>query len=181
MSLSQGSSALQINPMREVRLGKVVVNIAVGKSGEALEKAMKVLADLTGCKPCPRKAKKTIKTFGVRKGEPIACISTLRGDKAWAFLKRAFEAVRNRLPISAFDEIGNISFGVKEHIEVPGTKYDPNLGIYGFNVHITLERPGFRVKRRSLKRGKVGKGHAVTREEALSFVKDRFGVEVVEE
>jgi len=166
--------------MRQVRLGKVVVNIAVGKSGETLEKAMKVLAELTGCKPCPRKAKKTIKTFGIRKGEPIACISTLRGGKAEEFLKKAFEAVRNRLPSSAFDELGNISFGVKEHIEVPGTKYDPNLGIYGFNVHVTLERPGFRVKRRNVKRSKVGKSHLVNREEALSFIKNRFGVEVVE-
>jgi large subunit ribosomal protein L5 len=56
------------NPMLKPRIEKVVVNICVGKSGEPLEKAAKVLKDLTGQNPCKRKAKKTIRDFGIRRG-----------------------------------------------------------------------------------------------------------------
>ena len=94
------------NPMLQPRIGKVVVNICVGTSGEPLERAMKVLEELTGQKPCVRRAKKTIKPFGIRKGEPIACIVTLRGEKAVEFLDRALEAVGRRLKASSFDEYG---------------------------------------------------------------------------
>lgn len=168
------------NPMYQIKLEKVVVNMAVGRSGEPLQKGMKVLEELTGCKPCSRKAKTTIKTFGIRMGEPIACLVTLRDEKAESFLRKALETV-SKLSPSAFDDYGNISFGVKEHIEMPGARYDPNLGIYGFNVNISLERPGFRVKRRSFKRSKVGRNLIISKEEAIDFVRNRFGVEVGEE
>ncbi len=179
--MSEGSEKSIDNPMRKIKLEKVVVNMALGRSGEPLEKGMKVIEELTGCKPCARKAKKTIKTFGIRKGEPISCVVTLRGERAEDFLKKAFETVNNRINSAALDSCGNLSFGIREHIEIPGTKYDPNLGIYGFNVSIAFERPGFRVKRRCLKSSKVGKKHMLTSEEAKNFVKNSFGIEVYEE
>ena len=77
------------HPMRAIKLAKVTVHIGVGKSGEMLEKAMKVLSEITGQKPCTKQAKMTVKEFGTREGEPIACLTTLRGEKASAFLKRA--------------------------------------------------------------------------------------------
>ncbi|MDH5461323.1 MAG: 50S ribosomal protein L5, partial [Candidatus Bathyarchaeota archaeon] len=58
------------------KIEKVTVNISVGKSGEPLEKASNVLKQLTGQQPCKRKAKQTIRGFGIRKGEPIACLVT---------------------------------------------------------------------------------------------------------
>ncbi|MEM2602506.1 MAG: 50S ribosomal protein L5, partial [Candidatus Bathyarchaeia archaeon] len=131
--------------MRRIRVGKVVVNMAIGKSGDPLERARKVLEGLVGQRPCLRKAKKTIKDFGIRKGEPIACMVTLRGHKALEFLRRALAAIGNRIKASSFDEKGNFAFGIKEHIEIPGTKYDPELGIFGLDVIVALERPGFRV------------------------------------
>ena len=167
------------NPMRELRVEKVTVNIGVGKSGEPLEKAKKVLNQITNRTPCPRKAKKTIKEFGIRKGEPMACIVTLRRDEAKGFLKKALEAAGNKVRQSSFDNMGNFSFGIKEHIEIPGTKYIPELGIFGMNVAVTFERPGFRVKRRVIRKSSVGKGHLVTRDEAVKFIRSNFGTEVV--
>ena len=168
------------NPMRSIKLAKVTVHIGVGKSGEMLEKARKVLQDITGQKPCTRQAKRTVKDFGIREGEPIACLTTLRGDAANAFLKRGLEAVSNSLKRSSFDENGNFAFGVKEHIEIPGTKYQPEVGIFGMDIIGTLERPGFRVKRRRIRPSKVGKRHRVTREDAIKFVTEKYGIQVKE-
>jgi len=167
------------HPMRQVRLEKLTVHIGVGQSGEALEKARKILSELTGQKPSSQRARRTVKDFGIREGEPIACKVTLRRHKAIQFMKRALEAVGNRLSESNFDEHGNFAFGVKEHIEVPGTKYVPELGIVGFDVIATMERPGFRIKRRRIRRSKVGKKHLVTKEEAIRFVRSNFGTEII--
>lgn len=168
------------NPMRRIKVGKVVVNMAVGTSGERLMKAAQVLEKLTGQKPCFRKAKKTIKDFGIKKGESIACVVTLRGERAMDFLKRALAAVGFKLKRSCFDPLGNFSFGIREHIGLPGVKYDPALGIFGFDVCVSLERPGYRVKRRRRKRSDVGRGHLVTREEAWDFVQRELGVVLVD-
>jgi len=167
------------NPMLKPRIGKVVINASVGKSGEPLENAAKILENLTGQKPSRRKAKKTIRDFGIRRGEPISCVVTLRGRKAEEFLRKAFYAVENKISEKSFDEFGNFSFGIREHIELPGTKYDPDLGIIGMDVCVSMERPGYRVKRRRRARSKVGSSHLLTREESILFIKDKFGVEIV--
>jgi len=166
------------NAMLEPRIEKVTVNISVGKSGEPLEKAARVLEKLTGQRPCKRKAKKTIRDFGIRRGEPISCLVTLRGEKAQNFLKRALQAVDNKLSASCFDRYGNLSFGIREHIEIPGTKYEPGLGIHGMDVSVTLGRPGYRVKRRRHAKSKIGSSHLITLHEATMFIKDEFGVEI---
>lgn len=167
------------DPMLKSKIEKVTVNISVGKSGEPLEKASKILEQLTEQTPCKRKAKKTIRDFGIRKGEPIACVVTLRKEKARNFLQKAFHTVDNKLSKGCFDRHGNFSFGIKEHIEIPGTKYLPELGIYGMDVSVTLGRPGYRVKRRHRARSKVGLDHLLTLEDTMLFVKDEFGVEIV--
>ena len=168
------------HPMRVIKLAKVTVHIGVGKSGEALEKAMKVLNEITGQKPCTRQAKQTVKDFGISEGEPIACLTTLRGDKAASFLKRGLEAVSNTLKASSFDDNGNFAFGIKEHIEIPGTKYVPELGIFGMDVIGSLERPGYRIKRRRIRPSSIGKSHRITKEDAIKFVTGKFGVQIRE-
>jgi len=167
-----------MNPMLKARIEKVVVNMSVGKSGEPLEKATKVLEQLTGQKPCKRKAKKTVRDFGIRKGEPIACLVTLRKLKASEFLKRALQAVDNKISKEHFDQYGNFSFGIKEHIDIPGTRYVPELGIHGMDVSVTISRPGQRVKRRRRASARVGARHRLTPEEAIAFVQDEFGIEI---
>lgn len=167
----------QRNPMLAPRIEKVIVNISVGKSGTPLENAAKILETLTAQKPCRRNAKKTIRDFGIRKGEPIACMVTLRGEKAKSFLERALKTIDNKLSKSCFDTYGNFSFGIKEHIEIPGAKYVPELGIYGMDVSVNINRRGCHVKRRHHAKSKIGPKHLLTRDEAISFVKENFVVE----
>src|SRR5215831_15532056 len=95
------------NPLRKIRIEKVTLNIATGKSGDPLEKAKKVLNQLTGRVPATKRAKRTVKDFGVRKGEPISAVVTLRRDAASAFLVRALDAVGNKVRESSFDDYGN--------------------------------------------------------------------------
>jgi large subunit ribosomal protein L5 len=166
------------NPLRVVRIEKVTVNIATGKSGEPLEKAKKVLTQLTEKTPATKRAKKAIKDFGVRKGEPIAAVVTLRGKNAGDFLKRALDAVSNKVNESSFDDYGNFSFGIKEHIEIPGTRYIPELGIFGATVHVTLGRPGYRIRSRRIRPGKIGSNHYVSHEDAIRFMQNNFGTNV---
>jgi large subunit ribosomal protein L5 len=166
-------------PMLKPRIEKVVVNISVGKSGEPLEKATKVLKELTDQAPCKRKANKTIRDFGIRKGEPTACIVTLRDERAIEFLKKVLPIIDNKIPKQSFDQYGNFAFGLKEHIEIPGTKYDPDIGIFGMDICISLTRGGYRVKRRHRKKTKIGSKHILRPEEAMMFAKETLGIEIV--
>jgi large subunit ribosomal protein L5 len=165
--------------MLKPRIEKVVVNISVGKSGEPLEKATKVLKEITGQTPCKRKAKTSIRDFGIRKGESIACIVTLRKERAIEFLKKALPVVDNKLSSKSFDSQGNFSFGLKEHIELPGVRYDPDVGIFGMDICVSVIRPGYRVKRRRKEKTKIGSKHVLTPEESMAFIEGTLGVEIV--
>jgi large subunit ribosomal protein L5 len=166
-------------PMLKPKIEKVVVNISVGKSGEPLEKATRVLKEITGQTPCKRRAKDSIRDFNIRKGESIACIVTLRKEKALEFLKKALPVVDKKLSARSFDKQGNFSFGLKEHIELPGVKYDPDVGIFGMDVCVSMIRPGYRVKSRRKQKGKIGSKHVLTPEESMTFARETFGVEIV--
>jgi large subunit ribosomal protein L5 len=163
--------------MRRISIGKVVINIGVGKSGEAVERARKVLEQITSQKPSQRKAKKSIRDFGTHKGEPIGLVVTTRGqEKCKELIARLLVAREKKMSPSSFDERGSVSFGLKEHIEIPGIRYDPEIGIWGMNVSVLLERPGYRVSRRLRRSGSLGKTHVVTKDEAMEYFKREFGV-----
>lgn len=166
------------NPMRELRVGKVVVNISVGASGESLESAMTILQQITGQQPCQRVAKQTIRQFNLRRKEPMACMVTLRGDRANSFLAKAFKALDGVISSRSFDKQGNFAFGIREHIDIPGTRYDPRLGITGMDVMVTVERPGYDVSKRKRAQAKVGSGHRVAPEESKRYISETFGVKV---
>jgi large subunit ribosomal protein L5 len=171
-------AAVQENPMRKIRVGKVVVNIGLGKSGEAIERGKKVLEQVTGQTPTQTRAKRSVRDFGIHKGEPIGVVVTVRGEETRALIQKLLTARENKLPESSFDPKGSVSFGIKEHIEIPGIRYDPAIGILGMNVSILLERPGFSVARRNRRASRVGKGHLVSREEAMQYFRDNFGVTI---
>jgi large subunit ribosomal protein L5 len=166
------------NPMLTPIIEKVTVNMSVGQSGRPLEQAETILKQLTKQKPSKRTAKKTIREFGIRKGESIACLVTLRDEKAKEFLRKAFYAVENKLSKYSFDRQGNFAFGIAEHINIPGTRYSPELGIHGMDVAVSLGRAGYRVKRRHRAKSKIGKDHLLTAKEAILFIKDEFDVEI---
>jgi large subunit ribosomal protein L5 len=168
----------RVRSMRDLVIGKVVVNITVGASGEPLNRAMTIMESLTDQKPVIRRAKQTMRTWGVRRNEPIACMVTLRKDKAETLLRKTFPAVGNRINPRSFDKQGNFAFGIREHIDIPGQRYDPNLGITGMDIMATVERPGYRVTRRRRAKSRMNQSHRVTQEESIEFIKRSFGVEV---
>ncbi len=166
------------NAMLVPRIEKLTLNVGVGEGGEKLEKTIKVMEKLVGTKVIKTTTIKRIPDFGVRPMTVIGCKTTLRGQKASDFLKRALEAVGNKLKETQFDEAGNFSFGVKEHIDIPGVKYDPTLGVIGMDVCVTMERRGYRVKKRRLKQTAVGRHHRLKAQDSMEFVKKSFGIAV---
>jgi large subunit ribosomal protein L5 len=169
----------EAQPMLKPRIEKVVVNLNVGKSGEPLDKASRVLKELTDQTPVKKKAKQTIRDFGIREGDPISAVVTLRKQKAVDFLKKVFPVVDNKISRSSFDKQGNFAFGIKEHIEIAGVKYDPDIGIFGMDICVTMVRPGYRIKARRRQNARIGRKHVLTPEESVAFVKQTMGVEIV--
>jgi large subunit ribosomal protein L5 len=139
-----------------------------------LEKAEKLIERLTGVKPVKTKTQKRIPGWGLRPGLPIGVKLTLRGKQAEELIPKLLAAKENRLKPSNLDQAGNVSFGIPEYIDIEGAEYDPKIGIIGLQACITLERPGYRVKRRRVRNAKPGKKHVITPAEALAFMTDRF-------
>ncbi|MCS7118946.1 MAG: 50S ribosomal protein L5 [Archaeoglobaceae archaeon] len=159
------------NPMKEILLEKVVINLGIGQSGEKIQKGMKMLEKLLNQKPATTIAKKTIKNFGVRKKETIGLKLTLRGDRAMEFLKRALKVKEMRLNKRSINA-GNFSFGIPEHIDLPGVDYDPEIGIFGMDICASLKRKGYRVAERRIARSKVGKKHRITKEDTIKWLEN---------
>ena len=166
------------NIMKMVNLEKVVLNMGVGKSGDAVEIAKKALDQISGKKSCNRSAKKAHRDWGVRKGEPIGASVTIRGDDAKILLKKLFEAKGNSVNERSLDKMGNLSFGILEHIDIPGIKYDPKIGILGLDVSARLTRPGFNIRVRTRHKASVGIRHKITPAEAKTYLTKEFGVVV---
>lgn len=165
--------------MKKITIAKVVLNMGIGKSGEPIEQAKRALQHISGQKPSPRNARATQRDWGVHKGEPIGVAVTLRRQPAIDLLKRLFAAKGNQIKGSSFDEFGNLSFGIKEHIDIPGVKYDPQVGILGLNASVALQRPGFNIRVRSKHKASVGGHHRISSQEAKEFLTREFGIEVV--
>ena len=164
------------NIFRNVKIAKITLNIGAGKNEDLLKKGLKLLTMLSPVKPVKTFTKKRIPGWGLRPGLSIGGKVTIRKG-AEELLKRLLVAKSNTLSIKNFDNNGNFSFGIPEYIDIEGLKYDPDLKIIGLEVAVTLERPGFRVKKRKISQQKIGKKHLIGTEEAIEFVKN-LGVEV---
>jgi large subunit ribosomal protein L5 len=167
-------------PMRKPFIEKVVVNIAVGMGGEKLQNAQNVIETLTGQKSVLLKAKKSIKEWDIRKRQNIAVKVTLRGTAAEELLKKTLVPTDNRILKKCFDNFGNFSFGIDEHIKIPGMKYDPSIGIYGMDIAVRIVRPGMRIKTRKKNKRSIAASHYVNRNEAIYYINNIFGAEVVD-
>lgn len=166
------------NPMRTPRINKATVNISLGEGGQRLIYAEQILTKISGQTPVRTVAKKTRPAFGIKKGGPVGCVVTFRKEAVEKFLRSAFAIKGNQLDRSQFDESGNFSFGIEEHIDFPGMRYDPEIGIFGMDVAVALERPGYRVRRRRAKQHKIPPAHRLSKEDAIAFIKEKFGVVV---
>jgi large subunit ribosomal protein L5 len=167
------------NPMRAPHIEKVVVNIGVGEAGDKLIKAEKVIEAITGKKSSRTLAKSNNREWAVRVGMPVGVRVTLRGEDADEFLKRALWVREFKVPEYGFDDYGNLNFGIPDHTEFQGQRYDPEIGIFGMDIAIVLERPGMRVRRRRLTPRKIPDSHRLARKEAMEFMKAKFNVEVL--
>lgn len=167
-----------MNPMKNIRIEKVTLNIGAGKDQTKLEKGMVLLKLLANATPIKTITNKRIQEWGLRPGLPIGCKITLRKDKAIQLLQRLLNAVDNRLMEKQFDYNGNISFGIHEYIEIPGVKYDPKIGVIGLEVCVTLERPGYRIKRRRFMARKVPLRHRIKKQDAIDFMTKQFNTKV---
>ena len=167
------------SPMKKITLEKVVLNMGVGKSGDIIQVAKRALEQISGKKPSTRNARETQRDWGVRKGEPIGVAVTVRGNDAVVLLKRLLEAKGNSINGKSFDNFGNFSFGINEHIDIPDVKYEPSIGILGLGISIALTRPGYGIRKRSKHKASVGKSHVITNQEAKDYLVKEFGVTIV--
>ena len=169
---------MSINQMRNIKVEKVTLNIGAGKDQTRLEKGLMLLNTIANATPIKTITSKRIQEWGLRPGLPIGCKLTLRKDKAIKILPRLLEAVDNKLRERQFDDNGNIAFGIHEYIDIPGAKYNPKIGIMGLEVCITLERPGYRIKRRKILVRKIPARHRISKQEAIDFMSQNFNAKV---
>ena len=164
-----------MNIMREIKIEKIVLSI--GGTGEDLEKGVKLLKILTGRKPAKKKSHKRIPTLGIRPNLEVGAMVTIR-QNIKEFLSKMLTTIDNRLTKKQISE-NNFSFGIKEYIEIPGVEYQRDIGIIGFDVTVVFKRTGKRVKLKKVKRGKIPKRQAISREEIIKFMEDNFQTEFI--
>jgi len=133
------------NVMQVPALTKIIVHVTIGEATQnikLLDAAEKELAMITGQKPLITKSKKAIAGFKLKKGVPLGCKVTLRGNRMYEFLDRLISLALPRirdfkgLSTKSFDGRGNYSFGLKEQYIFPEIDYDKVETVHGLDITI---------------------------------------------
>ena len=131
------------SPMQIPRFDKIVINVGAGEAkdnAKAIDAIMADLATITGQKPVPTYAKKSVANFKLRKGMKIGVKVTLRGERMFEFMDKLFTfalpRVRDFKGINGngFDGRGNFSMGIKEQLIFPEIEYDKVDKIRGMDI-----------------------------------------------
>jgi len=170
----------QENPMRQIKIDKITLNIGTGGPGDKLEKALKLLKKIADATPVKTKTKKRIPTWGIRPNLEIGAKVTLRGKKAEELLNRLLAVKKNKLHSTKFDKFGNLSFGIEEYISIPGVEYDATIGIIGLECAVTLKRNGFRITQRHIQQRSLPARHRISPEESMRFLKEKCNISIEE-
>lgn len=131
------------SPMQIPKLDKVVVNVACGDAkdnSKVIDSVMKEIGQITGQKPIPCKARKSVANFKLREGVAIGVKVTLRANKMYEFVDRLFSIALPRVRDfrgingNSFDGRGNYSMGIKEQLIFPEIEYDKIDKIRGMDI-----------------------------------------------
>ena len=164
--------------MREIKLEKVTLNVGCGDDKEKIEKAQKLLSMFSGGKKTIVTLSQRRSTFGIPKGKPLGVKVTLRKKAADEFFKILLQFTENKIKKSQIDNDGNINIGIPEYIDLPGIKYNHEIGMMGFGASVTLHRAGYRIKRRRIQKKIIPKKHKINKEEVTNWLQGKLGVKV---
>jgi len=129
--------------MQIPKLDKVVINVGAGDAKENSKVIDAIMADLeliTGQKPVPTYAKKSVANFKLREGMKIGAKVTLRGSRMYEFVDRLFNLALPRvrdfkgINPDGFDGRGNYSLGLKEQLIFPEIEYEKVEKIRGMDI-----------------------------------------------
>ena len=138
------------SPMQIPRFDKIVINVGAGEAkdnAKAIDAIMADLATITGQKPVPTYAKKSVANFKLRKGMKICVKVTLRGERMYEFMDRLFNVALPRvrdfkgINPNAFDGRGNYSLGLKEQLIFPEIDYDKVDKVRGMDIVFVTTAP----------------------------------------
>ena len=134
------------NPMQVPKISHITINMGIGDAKDnpkKLESALNEMTLISGQKPVTTKSKKDISNFKIRKGFPVGCKVTIRGDRMYDFLERLISIALPRtrdfrgLSFKSFDNRGNYSFGIREQIIFTEINYDKIDSVRGMDINIS--------------------------------------------
>ncbi len=167
------------NPMQDIKLFKVVLDIGIGSHEQQYDNAKSLLKKLTGMEATQATAKKRDPSLDLKKGQIIGAVVTLRNSAAEEILKKALDAKDNKLSERCIND-NTLSFGIKEYIDFAGVKYDPKIGMLGMHVNASFNRKGARVAARKRTRSAIGAAHKkVAKAEIIEYLKAKFNTNVM--
>ena len=132
-------------------LEKVVINMGLGLDGnesKIVKSCEEDLSNIAGQKPVITKFRKSISNFKTRKGTNAGLKVTLRKNRMYEFIDRLINIALPRikdfrgLSPNSFDEFGNYTFGIKEHIVFPEVNFDKVDKIRGLDITISIKSEG---------------------------------------
>jgi large subunit ribosomal protein L5 len=129
--------------MQIPKLDKIVINVGAGDAKENSKVIDSIMADLaliTGQKPVPTYARKSVANFKLREGMKIGVKVTLRGERMYEFMDKLFSFALPRvrdfkgINPNGFDGRGNYALGLKEQLIFPEIEYDKIDKIRGMDI-----------------------------------------------